>query len=78
MISDTEERLLKFEELCKKHDLTYEQSSDYSAVKRGRESYQKILNLASILPRPKVVVIWNKYVDRSISEAYRSQYYWKN
>ena len=65
-----------FLKLCLSHDLTYDQSDDYSVFKRGLNEYEKILRLAKDLPDVSPA-IWNYAVDQQIAAPYRALYYWK-
>lgn len=75
--------LQAFEKLVNQHDLTYSYSDDQRAWRRGADSIKAILAMKEALIKEdpaneaKVVEIWNKNVDKNISQNQRSQWYWK-
>jgi hypothetical protein len=69
--------LKEFEEMVRRHDLTYEWSDDHSCWKSGQFSYNRIRQAAAELPQEDVVRIWNEVVDEKVSEFSRSMFYWK-
>lgn len=69
--------LAEFERMVKAHDLTYGYSDDNRAWMRGSAERKAIMSAANLLPRDKVVEIWNRVVDMKLRKGFREQFYWK-
>lgn len=67
--------LEEFTLMVRTHDLTYAYSDDPSVYRRGRDSYDMIVEAAKQLPREDVVRIWNEEVNRRLFDG--SDFYWK-
>lgn len=77
--ADVRRSLLEdFELMVKEHDLTYSYSDDGRVWRKGEAERSAIVEFSNLLPRDKVVEIWNKWVDRKIGEGYRDNFYWRN
>lgn len=70
-------QLHEFEDMVRKHDLTYNYSDDGAVWRRGQDSYDAIRKAATRLPQSEVARIWNKIVDEKILDSHRQQFYWK-
>lgn len=67
----------QFEEMCRRHDLTYVYSDDGGVWRAGEKSLDAIIVAAADLPREVAVRIWNEIVDTKVMPEYREQFYWK-
>lgn len=75
--SPTLHREQEFEEMVRKHDLTYFYSDDRRSYHAGKASLARIEEAARSLPREVAVRIWNKVVDEKVSDPYRASLHWK-
>ena len=66
-----------FERACERHDLTYSYSDDGDFWRAGLDSHVRIKKAAEKFPREDVERIWNAVVDTKVTEAVRSQFYWR-
>lgn len=64
-----------FEELCRRHDLTFSYSEGPSYW-RGKESLKRIQEAAKSLPPDVAARVWNRIVDLKIVEGQREEWYW--
>ena len=73
-------KLSIFGHMVRLHDVTYNQSDDAGAVKRGtaqneviHEFYNDQLNGEE---KVQARIIWNKHIDKTIAKQFRSQFHW--
>lgn len=67
----------EFEEMCRRHDLTYVYSDDGDVWRAGEKSLDAIIVAAADLPREDAVRIWNEIVDLKVEPEYCQQFYWR-
>lgn len=65
-----------FREMCRRHDITFAQSDDRRAYKRGRDSLLALRVAAEKLPREVAVRVFNEVVDERIRPEFAAQFYW--
>lgn len=67
-----------FERRVRQHDVTYGYSDDPNSYRAGSDSLSAIRTLAKEINDPEYTnKVWNDNIDRYLSEAYRSPFYWK-
>ena len=71
------DKIERFKELVRAHDLTYQYSDDHRYWSRGSRQYSEIRTLAKEIGMEIAMEIWNKEVDRKLREDSREQFYWK-
>lgn len=67
----------EFEEVCRRHDLTYEYSDDGDVWRAGCRSRDNIIAMANTLGMDRAVPIWNRVCDEKIIAGRAEQFYWK-
>lgn len=67
----------EFRAMVRSHDLTYDFSDDRRVRARGDKNFAAIKEVAKQFDWADVVRIWNEEVDKKLSSAARSSFYWK-
>jgi len=75
------QKLDQFSKLVSSHDLTYQYSDDQRYYSAGRNSYNRIRQVAEELKQlgayDQAVTIWNSNVDQKLTPNARQGFYWQ-
>lgn len=75
---DKPENIIRFEQMCEAHDLTFEYSDDGRCYNKGRKSLSDIRYFAaSYLTRETTCFIWNRMVTKKVNPDYVKDFLWE-